>query len=504
MEMIAPLARVLAEANGIDWRRIDGSGNQGEVVEQDILNYLTRVMSGEEEPPATPVDLPPPDWNGEAPSLEMLSAAGVDSDIANFVSSARPANPELSPQLNTDALDFELEFEDEPLQDARLQADTEREERERAAVTRDPEDMAHELEDAEFAGAEVIENPVRPDTAIIPGALNPGMPARPLTEPTSSPTPAYVDPAQDAPPHPSENPMGLPEGSPAVQGDPEDGIADTENVPSEEESGWHDPQASAASTGSLLSSLYRTERQPEPVQEPSQPEPVQPEPSRQEPSRQEPVAPTQQAAPEPVQAERATAPEQPAPLVREVYVPSAPAAASPVASPTPAAVPAQTSTGPAAYRQTATLRLSFDASALSSARAHLSEHFGRPAPLALFVARAAARHAGTLGLAGVGVLGVADDVTPLSTPNLLGDFRSAVADVHAAQPGQHMDLMVVDAGELGLDELELPMSGAVLAIGRMRGQEATLTLTGEVPLRAGAAFLKGVAELLETPIRLML
>ena len=398
MQMIAPPAKVLAEANGVDWRGIEGSGDAGEVVEQDILNYLTRVMSGEEAPSTDPLD-PPPGWDGELPSPELLTAAGVDADIAEFALSARPAGLD----LGLDALDFELEFDDD---------EAEHEEHRRRAVTRDPEDMAHELEDAEYAGADVVETPVHPGAPIIPGPLNPGLPARPLTEPASGPAPAYVDPAQDAPPHPPENPMDLPEGSPEVQGDPEDGVPETEDVPSEEESGWHDPQASAALDFA--------------------------------------------GAPAPVRS------------------------------------------------RAATLRLSFDASALAGAGAQLAEHFGRPAPLAAFVARAAARHARGLGLSSVGVLKLENGPAPVATPNLLGDFRSAVADLHAARPGAMADLMVVDAGELGLDELELPLGGAALSLGRLRGREATLTLSGDLPVRDGAAFLRAVAASLETPIRLLL
>ncbi|WP_424949807.1 E3 binding domain-containing protein [Deinococcus sp.] len=94
MDSISPLAKILAEANGIDWRSIRGSGEGGSVVEQDILNYLSRVMSGDEEPPATPVDEAPPGWTGEMPpmpaavaasGLQALSAAGVESDITDFV-----------------------------------------------------------------------------------------------------------------------------------------------------------------------------------------------------------------------------------------------------------------------------------------------------------------------------------------------------------------------------------------------------------------------------------
>ncbi len=70
---ITPLARRLAEENGIDWRQIVGSGPDGMVTERDILNYLAKVMSGEvtlEGPP--PGEPPPPE--GEA-DLEAARSA---------------------------------------------------------------------------------------------------------------------------------------------------------------------------------------------------------------------------------------------------------------------------------------------------------------------------------------------------------------------------------------------------------------------------------------------
>lgn len=125
MERIAPLARILAEANGIDWQQLRGSGPGGMVVEQDILNYLSRVMSGEEEPPATPVDELPEGWTGDEQlpagmfDAAQLSQAGVDSDIADFVTRSRAAQgavqasvqpPVQPPALAPDpAMDFELD-----------------------------------------------------------------------------------------------------------------------------------------------------------------------------------------------------------------------------------------------------------------------------------------------------------------------------------------------------------------------------------------------------------
>lgn len=133
MDRIAPLAKILAEANGIDWQKLDGTGSGGMIVEQDILNYLSRVMSGEEDPPSTPVDPTPADWTGdEIPSADMLnragmnadmlSRAGVDTDITAFVEQARtavspqvPATPTGS-SLEDEDLEFELEDEESAAQ----------------------------------------------------------------------------------------------------------------------------------------------------------------------------------------------------------------------------------------------------------------------------------------------------------------------------------------------------------------------------------------------------
>ncbi|MBI5812742.1 MAG: E3 binding domain-containing protein [Meiothermus silvanus] len=57
---ITPLARRLAEENGIDWRTLKGSGPEGTIVERDILSFLAKVMAGE-------IDLPPAPEEKSAP-----------------------------------------------------------------------------------------------------------------------------------------------------------------------------------------------------------------------------------------------------------------------------------------------------------------------------------------------------------------------------------------------------------------------------------------------------
>ena len=86
METIAPLAKVLAEANGIEWRSLHGTGEAGLITEQDILVYLARVMSGEEDAPLTPVDPEPsPAELAAYSSPELLSRAGVEADLTDFI-----------------------------------------------------------------------------------------------------------------------------------------------------------------------------------------------------------------------------------------------------------------------------------------------------------------------------------------------------------------------------------------------------------------------------------
>ena len=55
---ISTLARRLAEQNNVDWRGLGGSGPDGKVVERDVLDYLARVMAGEEATNPTPEPLP--------------------------------------------------------------------------------------------------------------------------------------------------------------------------------------------------------------------------------------------------------------------------------------------------------------------------------------------------------------------------------------------------------------------------------------------------------------
>ena len=196
MERIAPLAKILAEANGIEWQQLNGTGAGGMIVEQDILDYLSRVMSGEAEPPSTPVDAPPPDWTGEdLPGggmfdAQMLSQAGVESDIADFVQQSRPASTGLSQD------DFELDDE----QDDQLLAPP------AAPVSSSPFDIPPVTPAAPtFASGPVPTEPV----PVSPGPVN-RIQETHLPEPElpAAPTPTAPAPTAPAPAAPASGGLG--------------------------------------------------------------------------------------------------------------------------------------------------------------------------------------------------------------------------------------------------------------------------------------------------------
>jgi len=93
---IATLARRLAEQNNVDWRTLSGTGPDGKIVERDVLDYLARVMAGEEAVNPTPEPLPEgmeawPDQdapayfkpNGHSQSAQSDGAAQVVDDAAD-------------------------------------------------------------------------------------------------------------------------------------------------------------------------------------------------------------------------------------------------------------------------------------------------------------------------------------------------------------------------------------------------------------------------------------
>lgn len=115
---ITPLARRLAEENGIDWRQIQGTGPDGTVVERDILAFLARVMAGEVNLPPAPEEMAPPP--GAIPDMAQAQAAlqkeGVQlGDLvppppASQAPAPQPSSP-LSAAPTMDDIEFDLDLD---------------------------------------------------------------------------------------------------------------------------------------------------------------------------------------------------------------------------------------------------------------------------------------------------------------------------------------------------------------------------------------------------------
>lgn len=110
---ITPLARRLAEENGIDWRQLQGTGPDGTVVERDILAFLAKVMAGEINLPPAPEEAPPPP--GSLPDMAQAQAVlrreGVE--MADLLPSASPPTPP-SPTPALEDLEFDVDLENLP------------------------------------------------------------------------------------------------------------------------------------------------------------------------------------------------------------------------------------------------------------------------------------------------------------------------------------------------------------------------------------------------------
>ncbi|RJF72574.1 hypothetical protein D3875_14510 [Deinococcus cavernae] len=479
MERIAPLAKILAEANGIEWETLHGTGPGGQIVEQDILDYLTRVMSGEAEPPSTPVDAPPPDWDGnDVPGAGMfdaaaLSKAGVESDIAEFVSQGRPAGPQI-PGTATPALETsDFELDDQELVPAPAPADVQNTAQNAAPLGETSGSMisAPAAPAATVGGLGSLlsrlyhkEEPA-PTTTPVAAAATPTAPSVPSME--------VAPPAPVAAPEPAQAAL-----EPQVADVPTDVV---EPVPARAPEA---PQVEAAAVETPIAEPAVA--QAFATQTPAAAAPA-PEPQVAEPQR--PAEPARM--PEPVT--EAVAPV--APAAASAPVPTAPVSTAPVYSGPTSEVPRD-----AVWFGTY-LRRSADLGTLQGLQAQLGEALERDVPLALMVARAAQRHLPLLGLQSVAMQNIgANQALGVGAGQSSGirDALSAMDSHHDGTP----DLLVVDAGSMGLDDLHYPHT-LTLSVGRVQDGQASLSLQGEVDTGKAAQFLAKVADTLEKPVILL-
>ncbi len=203
-----------------------------------------------------------------------------------------------------------------------------------------------------------------------------------------------------------------------------------------------------------------------------------------------------------------------APVAAPVVVPvAAPVLTEPTTAIQTAPQVAHISNSVALY-STTTMRRYFDITDLLEAQTKLIEVLAMPqVPLVVFLGRAAERCSSNL--ANINSIAIAEardeGLVNIHTISAHESFRKVLLEINESQADAAADLTVADLSDLELDEVSLPVTTPHLLLtrisadperpGRMRG---TLTLTGTVGLKSGAAFLKAVVTRLESPITLML
>lgn len=94
---ISPLAKRLAEENNVDPRTLVGSGTGGRIVERDVLDYLAKVMMGEADVNPTPEPVP-----------EGLEA-WPEEDVAGYYAQPQASAPDTAPEPAQDDLLLETD-----------------------------------------------------------------------------------------------------------------------------------------------------------------------------------------------------------------------------------------------------------------------------------------------------------------------------------------------------------------------------------------------------------
>ncbi|MFN8509519.1 MAG: E3 binding domain-containing protein [Deinococcaceae bacterium] len=98
---ILPSAKKLAEENGLNWRKIRGTGPDGEIGDADVLDYLMRVMSGEEELPEGSVDPVPETLTEDMAAMQnMIAGSGMAdaNEMQQLMSTPETQTPQPSPE----------------------------------------------------------------------------------------------------------------------------------------------------------------------------------------------------------------------------------------------------------------------------------------------------------------------------------------------------------------------------------------------------------------------
>ena len=509
--MIAASARQLAEENGLDWRRIKGSGTGGQINEGDVLDYLMRVMSGEEELPEGSVDPIPATLEQDMAAMRsMIAGSGMaeEGELDSLMASTPALEPMFAPEPILAQADQEM------LEDEMLGNEMSEEER-MAAISAPAVDDSLEADDFDFD----MEDPLAASAAV----------PLPSYEAAPEPMAASAEPKSVPAELPSLEPMVLEDVTPlsdedlaALMGDPlpsasvlPDALPVQMAAPVLE-----DDFAASSPEQDELEEVSAASVALEPAYtEPAYTEPAYTEPAYAEPEQTdlepEPMAASavQDSATnlEPLSAAPAV---EDKPALEEDYaalagvpvlsvpepVPDEPVLAAPVPVHIPASVPVY---APMASNRLSevSLRVQFDVSALQEAALQLEPLIGQVS-MAFFLARAVSRHAHLLGQSAVSHSRLSNgSYAPLY--GIAGDFKAALEDYGSAAAGEALGIAVAYAGELGLEEASSAQAAYTVSLGKPFGETTGLTLRGEVSVQVGAAFLNAVADSLHKPITLL-
>mgnify|MGYP001770893376 CR=1 FL=1 len=486
---VTPLARRLAEENGIDWRRLNGTGPENTVVERDILGFLAKVMAGEVSlPPAVEEAAPTPDHiPNMAQAQALLQKEGVQLNDLMPAGPAMISEPPVGANRSTlDDLDLDFDFD--------LEAEPEMAPPVAPAPSKSPTllELAPEPQLADAPAAPVVEAHLpsfegMPSKATDRQGFRPeleGLPALPELEaspPAAPESPKLVWETQEVlPKHPAPEPEPLHSGmtfsSEPVESEPA--------YPQPAES--YQPQSEAAPDVPHLAE----ELPPLP--------PLSAEPLPDLPS---------QAASAPVYEDHAPEGETEVSVHEEIL--PAPAVSAPVseapqftASPAEAEHPAPQAvlSAPKAMRLQAWQRMVELRPALEATQT-LSEAWRTEVPLYALLYRAVDKALSDTQLPMRATKGSLDGEELKShrvmpTQTLRGTLDSLN---DASEPGE--GLAVLSLVDSPFDQVVFP-GATLLTLGRASGEHALLTLSAEVSHQEAGALLERIGYYLERPILL--
>lgn len=491
---ISPLAKRLAEENNVDWQGLNGSGSDGRIVERDVLEYLARVMAGEEDLNPTPEPLP-----------EGMEA-WPEEDVATTVRRNAPSAAQAAPVGVAD--DFSI---DEPVLDT---------------------DLAFEAvpsaSSASGSYAAELDNDISDDIFLFDDALDMKIGNYQAVDngigTVSDDTPGEVEADFDFSDLDTETPKAI---SPQTSGSSDTADFELDDLQAAEFDGTNSRKSPDSLTNmhddEILEGL-----EVEQTKVPDHPDSQttlfdESAPSDADAEAELPLfigdgAATDAAEVQPSRAETSSS-ETPAHTGSAVGAPSATHESGAGLSSAAVSAPA-----PTANLQLVSygllLRRHIDLSSLMQAQAAVGQELGQAGPVApsSLLLRAAAKALAKVSLSEQSEVGLAvfgdQGVRVAAIKDVMNrPFREIAAEVAQPETGTEQNsafgIIVADMSELDIDEAVLNAGAPVLTLGRILydssegSHHSTLALSGEVTVDQGTKFLAAVADLLDSPIRLV-